>query len=63
MVRPAVVRPGAHGGPHDSVRIDACIGGRSEVTTVLRGAREGFAIGYEGIGVPLLSRARNTRTV
>jgi uncharacterized protein YndB with AHSA1/START domain len=33
--------------PRDSVRIDARIGGRWEVTMVPRGGGDGFAIGYE----------------
>jgi uncharacterized protein YndB with AHSA1/START domain len=33
--------------PRDSVRIDARVGGRWEVTMVPRGGGEGFAIGYE----------------
>ena len=33
--------------PRDSVRIDAHVGGRWEVTMVPRGGGDGFAIGYE----------------
>jgi uncharacterized protein YndB with AHSA1/START domain len=33
--------------PRDSVRIDARVGGRWELTMVPRGGGEGFAIGYE----------------
>jgi uncharacterized protein YndB with AHSA1/START domain len=33
--------------PRDSVRIDARVGGRWEVTMVPRGGGDGFAIGYE----------------
>jgi uncharacterized protein YndB with AHSA1/START domain len=33
--------------PRESVRIDARVGGRWEVTMVPRGGGEGFAIGYE----------------
>jgi hypothetical protein len=58
-----VLWPTAHGGPRDSVRIDACVGGRCVVTLVPRGAGEGFVIRYEDIGVPLVARAHNTWAV